>query len=374
MRVDGVVLVAEHAGHVGDQEELRRPEPGRDARRHGVRVDVEDIATRIATQRARAPGRTRRSASLLQRRGVDRDDVADQPEVHRVRSRTGDDLRRTADRIDQSGRDAGGAQRRNLGQPHRRGHVDRDLTGERHLHHLERLRIGHPATPDDGRLEAESPPELGRLGPAAVDHGDPDARPEKLAHRRPDTGRETSAIRGQLTAHLHHEPPSGEVRERGHGQSPGSFRVSVSSKPIITLKAWMACPAPPFTRLSSALKQTTRRVRAGGRAEREAHLDVVAAGHRHDLRLAALDHADEGLAGVAAGPGILQLLGRGRSRHVDEAGGEDPARERRRDRDELERHAPVHRRREASGGSPGRAGGPGACRSGGSPRAAGGAW
>ena len=63
---------------------------------------------------------------------------------------------------------------------------------------------------------------------------------EKLAHRGPDTGRETRAIGGQLTAHLHHEPPSGEIGERRHGQSPGSFKVSVSSNPIITLKAWMA--------------------------------------------------------------------------------------------------------------------------------------
>ena len=117
---------------------------------------------------------------------------------------------------------------------------------------------------DDLRLEAEPPSQLRRLGTAAVDDADPDAGAEELADRGSDASGEAGPVRGQLAAHLHHEPAAGEIRERAHGQSPGSFRVSVSSKPIITLNAWIACPAPPLTRLSSALKQTTRRVEPVG--------------------------------------------------------------------------------------------------------------
>src|SRR5262249_14821079 len=109
-------------------------------------------------------------------------------------------------------------------------------------------------------LEAQAPPELGGLRASAVDDAHPDARGEELTHCRAHASREAGAFGGELPAHPHHGPPAGGVGERAHGQSPRSFTASVSSKPIITLKAWIACPAPPFTRLSSALKQTTRRV------------------------------------------------------------------------------------------------------------------
>src|SRR5262249_3187947 len=91
----------------------------------------------------------------------------------------------------------------------------------------------------------------------------------KLADGASHAERKPSAIDRQLAAHLHHEPAAGERREHAHGQSPGSLSVSDSSNPIIKLKLWIACPAPPLTRLSSAEKQTTRRERpcAGPRAK-----------------------------------------------------------------------------------------------------------
>ena len=72
------------------------------------------------------------------------------------------------------------------------------------------------------RLEPELAAELGRLRPAAVDDGDPDACAEERAHRGPDAGRRAVRDPRQLAADLHHEPAAGESRERAHGQSPGS--------------------------------------------------------------------------------------------------------------------------------------------------------
>ena len=50
--------------------------------------------------------------------------------------------------------------------------------------------------------------------------------------------------------------------ENAHGTRPRVGRPAVSSSPRATLAAWMACPAPPFTRLSSAASATTCPVRA----------------------------------------------------------------------------------------------------------------
>src|SRR5690606_41800320 len=62
----------------------------------------------------------------------------------------------------------------------------------------------------------------------------------------------------ELAPDLHHEPAA-HVPLESYGHSPGSFRVRASSKPIMTLKLWMACPAPPLTRLSRAEKHTADR-------------------------------------------------------------------------------------------------------------------
>jgi cbb3-type cytochrome c oxidase subunit I len=43
------------------------------------------------------------------------------------------------------------------------------------------------------------------------------------------------------------------------GKPPGASSPSRSSKPNIKLRFWIACPAPPFIKLSRVLKQVTRR-------------------------------------------------------------------------------------------------------------------
>ena len=96
--------------------------------------------------------------------------------------------------------------------------------------------------------------QLGGLGSAAVDH---DHRSPGRAHFG-DVGGDGRHVLplNDLAAQLE---DAGRSRARRHGYPPTSSSEARSSHPSIKFIDWIACPAPPFTRLSVAVKHATTR-------------------------------------------------------------------------------------------------------------------
>ena len=146
---------------------------------------------------------------------------------------------------------AGGAQLR--------AQVDVDLSGDHHLHDVERGGVGDAATADDVGLEAELLRERGRLRAAAVRDHDAAAAVDERAQIGGQ--RRHLGAADDLAAELDDD---GAGCGRGYGHEPGSSSVSFSSTPSITFMLWMAWPAPPLIKLSLTEKQVTRRLPVPG--------------------------------------------------------------------------------------------------------------
>src|SRR5262249_23251422 len=134
--------------------------------------------------------------------------------------------------------------------------IDVHLPRHRHLHHLERLRVGDASAGDDLRRLAEALLQIRRLRSTAVHHHHADAG----ARERSAVGRDRRKVGpgDDLAAELHHDRRSG--RGVRHGQLPGSSNVRRSSSPSIKFIDWMACPAPPLIKLSLTEKHATTRL------------------------------------------------------------------------------------------------------------------
>ena len=174
--------------------------------------------------------------------------------------------------------------------------------------------------------------ERGRLRPAAVDDGD--AVP--AVDERAQVPRDDVEVRrvDDLAAELQDDGLHG-----GHG--PGSASEAISSRPSMRFMFWIACPAPPFTRLSVGGEERDG-ADAGARGARDRRRPRRSSSPRPPRPRAA--------GGAARARTARPRTPRGRARRaapastasgeLDERGREDAAPERRRDRDEPEREVP----------------------------------
>ncbi len=134
------------------------------------------------------------------------------------------------------------------------------------------------------------------------------------------------------------------ARGRRHGARGSCSRPAVSGRPWTRLKAWIAWPAAPLTRLSSTPMARIRPVRGSWLTW---IADLVAAGHVLG-RGRARDHGHERLVGVGRGVQLVELGLGDRPRRADVAGRQDAPRHRDQVGQEVDRvDARVGRRVEA---------------------------
>src|SRR6266545_3936349 len=250
-----VLHVAQHARRGRHEHERVGAERAGELARDGVAVDVEHLPLAIAPE-AREHRDVAPLEEIAEERQVEADDLPDEAEVHRVRPGALHHLGWPARRLDGVAARAVEADGHDSVREEARAEVHVELPGDDVLHHLERRGVGGAAARDHARLEAEPLLERRRLRTAAVD--DRDAVP--AVDENAQVLRDAVEIQrvDELTAELQHDGLHG-----GHG--PGSASEVISSRPSMRFMSWIACPAPPFTRLSVAAKSVTvrRPARAG---------------------------------------------------------------------------------------------------------------
>src|SRR5450432_224031 len=242
-----IVLVPPDAtdGGAGDER------PGADSRRElagdDVGVDVEHLTVGAGAQ-AGDDRQVAGAVEQLEERQIEAVDVAHQPEVDGDTVGAGDGARWTAVGVDEAA-GAGEADHRRAGRAQRRDQIDVELPGDDHLQDLEGRRVGDSPAADQTRLDPQAARHLRRLRPAAVnDDQTPPGRACPRDRRRGD---------GE---HRREQHVAAQLYDRvDYGQGPGSSSEAVSGRPSIRFMFWIAWPAPPLIRLSSAL--TTASVR-----------------------------------------------------------------------------------------------------------------